>query len=480
MIDKKRIGIIGWILFLALVYFPLFLHLDSYPFKIWDESLFAMRAYHIAVEGSILENFSYFSHIIEHANLKPPLGSLFQALSFQLLGYNELGLRIPIALFALATSFLMIRLGKEVLNSYLPGALGTLILLTSTGYICTHVARTGDQDVMLAFWSFASMYAFYLYIHSSAFRQKFLWIMVACLVAGFLTKTVLAFFFLPGFFIYALIQRKLKGILQQKQVYAAIGILGVVVLGYYLLMNFLFDDFWKQVSEFVLSRYMGERNDQGQYFFYYFKQLITAEFLPWVILLPINLFLYYRSKQAAFRNISLLLWLCMLSNLILVSFSATRMSWYEAAAYPPAAMLAGVTLYQLLSLKRYHWTVLAPALLIFSWAYYRIIYKVTNYHITQPDEKIAYLMKKVKKELPELKHYTIYCQSHNSQVAFYSKMYNDQHDYDIRVMTFWDEEKVGIGNYLMLFNDQQLARSKEEHELELISAYDEVQLYLLK
>ncbi|MEO1449894.1 MAG: hypothetical protein AAFV07_10220, partial [Bacteroidota bacterium] len=41
-------------LFLAVVYFPLFLHLDHEPVKNFDEALFANRAFSIAYYGEYL------------------------------------------------------------------------------------------------------------------------------------------------------------------------------------------------------------------------------------------------------------------------------------------------------------------------------------------------------------------------------------------------------------------------------------------
>ncbi|MCB0844496.1 MAG: hypothetical protein KDE26_14675, partial [Bacteroidetes bacterium] len=44
------------VLFAIAAYFPIFLHLGSFPLKNFDESLFAMRAYKMAHEGEYLYN----------------------------------------------------------------------------------------------------------------------------------------------------------------------------------------------------------------------------------------------------------------------------------------------------------------------------------------------------------------------------------------------------------------------------------------
>ena len=101
-------------LFCLYIYFPLFLHLGVGPARLWDESLFAMRAGLMAEEGKYLLNYSYW---VEggsgHKNTKPPLMTWVQAGFIKVFGHSELVLRLPIALLATGAIFLMVWFFKK-------------------------------------------------------------------------------------------------------------------------------------------------------------------------------------------------------------------------------------------------------------------------------------------------------------------------------------------------------------------------------
>jgi 4-amino-4-deoxy-L-arabinose transferase-like glycosyltransferase len=472
---QKYISIVGWLLFGGLAYCCIFLHLDRIPIKVWDESLFAMRAYYLATQGALLDNFSYFPSFTDYPNLKPPLGTFIQAASFRLLGYNELALRLPTAIFALLTSGLLIYFSRRTFDSYLLGILASLILFTSSGYIAPHVARTGDHDVLIAFWVLASVFVFYGY--TQTFSRKYFWLLVVLLLAGFLTKSIVAFFVLPGFVLYLLCQNKLVAALKQPMLYLGIASLAVALLAYYLAMDQANPGFISKVSETVFGRYTGERNEQGHDFWFYFRQMGSSEFLPWVVLLPLNLYVYFATTNKNFKSLSLLLWSSLLSFLLVISFSATQLVWYEAPVYPLAAFMAGMTLYLLLSHTRIRMIATIVSLLAFIWAFYNTVHFNMHYQPSQPEEQFAYLMKKLEREQSSIKAYTIYSPPFNGQVGFYTPLYNEQKGYDIEVMTYWQDEQIRDHGYLMIYTDEQKTRAEQSYDLNLVAAYKNVRLY---
>jgi 4-amino-4-deoxy-L-arabinose transferase-like glycosyltransferase len=480
-IADKHILVIGWLVFLLLAYFPLFLHLDSAPIKIWDESLFAMRAYYMAIEGAYLPNFDYFPGITSYPNLKPPLGTLFQAISFHIVGFNELGLRLPVALFALATILLMIRISRDFFSTPWAGMIAGLVLITSTGYISPHVARTGDHDAMLAFWSLLSLYFFYLYQQQQR-NTRYLWALVATLVAGFLTKSVVVFFFIPGFIIYLFINRQLLAVLKDYKVYIAAAVVVSSILLYYWLMERYAPGFWKGVSKTVLGRYTEERNQQSLSFLYYVNSLATKEFFPWIFLLLLNLYQLITKRLGNLRALCMLLWCAVLSHLLIISCSATRLSWYEAAVYPALSLLAGISLFVALKPMKVfsRYATLILSVIVFASAYYQIVYWATHYQLEQSGEKMGYVIQHLQKKRPDIKQLTIYAQEFNGQTAFYSQVLNKQKEYDIEVMTYWDDSKIAPGGYLLLYREDQRQRAEEEYQLELVYQHQEASLYRIK
>ncbi len=104
------------IVILLLAYFPLFLHLEVMPYIVWDESRLAVSAF------EMLHNHNYW--VVTYGNhpdlwsVKPPLMIWVIALSFKILGYNTLALRLPSALFGLMTVLLVYQFCKKDLKTH--------------------------------------------------------------------------------------------------------------------------------------------------------------------------------------------------------------------------------------------------------------------------------------------------------------------------------------------------------------------------
>src|SRR5687768_3121088 len=93
------------ILLIGALYPVVFLKLDSFSLRLWDESMFAMNTF------EMIHNDEWFLPLYNGTadlwNSKPPLFLVTQMLSVKLLGYNELALRLP---SAIATTLILISL----------------------------------------------------------------------------------------------------------------------------------------------------------------------------------------------------------------------------------------------------------------------------------------------------------------------------------------------------------------------------------
>lgn len=474
-----------WRLFLAAAYFPVFLHLDSPPVRTWDESLFAMRAYYTAGTGAYLPNFEHFPGITYYRNLKPPFGTWLQAASFRLFGVSELALRLPVSAFVLATVLLQFFWLKKQTGRRWPGWAAGLILLTSAGYLTPHVARTGDHDAILAFLLLLQLWAGYRLLRAAPpLPRGPLWLLAATLLAGFLTKSVVAFFFLPGLLVFALYKRNLGPLLRQPPLYLAAAAVLAGIAGYYLWMETRYPGFLAAVRETVLGRYVAERNQMGQPFWYYFRELAAVRFLPWIVLLPLN-YLLRRRLTPAQRDLSVLLWSAVLGYLLIISFSETKLAWYDASVYPPLALLAGLALYQFdhwVADRRPRfrsWAAGGLFLLLFAPAYAFTVHRCATARLEGAEEQYAYLMRKLAREFPDLTTYTVYCGPFNGQVAFYTRWYNDRKGYDIRVATNFAEGDFRPGDRVLVCREEKKAALRERFELAAVTGYYGCQLYWL-
>lgn len=122
-----------------------FAYLGDAPVFPWDEARHGISAYEMAMTGDpIVTTYRYETDMW---NLKPPLSEWLQVVSYRLLGYTPLAMRLPSALCMMATCMVCLvfcwrRHGR------LPG-LAALVSLLSAGCLWTlHCARTGDADAL--------------------------------------------------------------------------------------------------------------------------------------------------------------------------------------------------------------------------------------------------------------------------------------------------------------------------------------------
>ncbi|MBL0341439.1 MAG: glycosyltransferase family 39 protein [Bacteroidetes bacterium] len=201
ILENKRIVLTSKvILLLALLYFPLFLHLERLPMKIWDEARYAVSACEMNLNGNYL--VVYFDGSPENWNTKPPMLIWIQTLMIKIMGVRELAFRLPSALAALFTALLMAYFSKKYLNSFWFGFISAILLVTSYGYVHHHGTRTGDYDSLLTFLMAAYSFSFFIFLESG--KVKFVHLFFSMLTLAVLTKSVQAVLFLPGLGILAL------------------------------------------------------------------------------------------------------------------------------------------------------------------------------------------------------------------------------------------------------------------------------------
>lgn len=487
---QQFLKILVWCLFIAAIYFPIFLHLDMPPIKVWDESLFAMRAYHFAETGTYLDNFSAFPGLVKYLNLKPPLGTIIQASFFKLLGVSELSLRLPTAFFALGICYLLLTLSKQLTQSVWTGVIAIFILLTTPGFVGVHVLRTGDQDVMVCFWMLLQLFYFFRYTKHK--RKNDLYGLVLASLLGFLTKSIFAFFWFPAFASFLILRKQLLPFMRRPQLWYALSTLLVGVLTYYWIMDSLFEGFFSNILDTVLGRYTITIDQHQHPFSYYFKRFYQVQFVPWLWLLPIALFFhfgFYKKQLKAFHG---LLWLCMSIHLLVISLSKTKLEWYDAAVFPLAAMIIALAFRQI-------WLIVFPYLplrqnpilptfvkilataLIFAIPYHTTIKSIYYKKWEYDTDIFAYQMKKLAIERPELKDYIIYCGSYDGQVGFYTRFWNEKKAFDIKVAEYWKEDIMQQGTYVLSCYREKIEKVKEEYKTETISTYEKCQvLHLLE
>ena len=333
---------------MLLVYFPLFLHLDYLPIRLWDESILGMNAIEMSHNHHYL--VTYFNGHPEMANTKPPLMIWCIVLFIKVMGFSELSLRLPAALAGLALCIFLFWAVRRYTGSAMFGFLVVCILITCRGYIRNHVTRTGEYDSMLVLFSTIS--SFYLFLAVDAIdkqkRSKYLLLFFVMLTLAVLTKGVACLMLMPGLFIYTLLRKKVLVFLNDRSFYAGLGVFIVFGFGYYFLRERFNPGYLKAIWENELGgRFANVNEGHAGPFFAYLNEIITWHFVNYYILFPVAILVGLGFSESRIRR---LVWFAIvtgLSFLFFISVAQTKLAHYDAPLFPYLAIITASLLYAL-------------------------------------------------------------------------------------------------------------------------------------
>lgn len=329
-------------LLLVALYFPLFLHLDSFSLRIYDEARRAVNAFEMWQSGNWLVTTFQFKP--EMWGTKPPLLIWCQSALMQILGPTVLAVRLPSALAGLATAILLFLFAFRKLGGWPAGILASLSLLTANAFLkSSHSARTGDFDAMLVFFCTVYLLAFFTYLENK--RARYLYVTGLGILLAVLTKSIAGLLFAPGLLLYLLIKSELLPLLRNRHFYlsAAICLLGIAA--FYLGREHYNPGYLQAVWENELGgRYTETLEAHKHPFSYYFRRL--PERFPYFLLFSL-LGMWWgvssvRQAQTLAQRIALYSTLLVLSFLLVISNSSTKLAWYDLPVFPFLSLLAAV------------------------------------------------------------------------------------------------------------------------------------------
>jgi 4-amino-4-deoxy-L-arabinose transferase-like glycosyltransferase len=330
-----------FLLLVLLAAFPLYYELGRNPVQLWDESRVAVNAVEMAQNGHWL--VPHFDGMPDHWNTKPPLLIWLEALSFRAFGYSTWALRLPTLLASLGTVLLLFKFAQRVLQRPLAGLLGVIVLVTCSGYVRLHVARTGDYDTLLTFWQVLLWTSFFQYLETGT-RHHLLWLSFA-LVAATLTKGPAGLLGLPGLLAYAIGRGRLWWLVRQPGVYVAAGSWLLVISSYFLLRERLDPGYWQAVQANDLGgRYLTVIEGHGSDWNYYLDNIQYHFFIQWLWALVPALVICWLQPPGLVRRAAGLLTVFVIGWLVVISSSKSKLEWYDAPIYPALALLVGLGL----------------------------------------------------------------------------------------------------------------------------------------
>lgn len=367
----EKITIIG---ILVICYLLFFYNMGNYPLIDVDET----RYVSIAKDMLNINDWSTLRLNGEFFFEKPPLYFWLLDTFFLIFGrINEVVARLPIALCATLTTFLVYFMGKKIVSRNY-GLISCLIMATSFEFLV--LARISILDMLLAtLTAFACFIGFLTFFAESEKRKMLLW-WAFYLISGFavLAKGVPGFIIPFGvMFLGNLVAGRIKEIF--KPVYCLPGLaifLLVTIPWHALMLNSYGDTFFHEyiykhhLERFVNSAELGRKEP-----FWFFIAVFAVGFLPWTLVFVSMLIdrskAFFKKSEEYFSKFSIeqlserweklddtQKWIGL--NVIFFAFtflffsvSSTKLPTYILPVFPPAAMLLGLYLTEYVSEGKY-------------------------------------------------------------------------------------------------------------------------------
>jgi 4-amino-4-deoxy-L-arabinose transferase-like glycosyltransferase len=341
----------------------------------WDESSYALNAQEMLEKGNPIE--VYLLGKPDLYNSKPPFAIWCMAFWIKILGFNELGVRMASAVFSLFSALLLWLIGIKLTNNKWMALMLPMILLSSYGFVGEHVSRTGDTDSILTFWILLQSIFLFAYTNSERDDRSNLYLMAfgIALSFGCLTKGIAGLIVLPGAFAWLLYTGKLKQIFRYRGFYIAILSFLILVVGYYLLRNYLTPGYWQA----VLNNEIGGRlqrqdflNQKTLPFYLYFDLMISHKrYFIWIFVLPLSLIYILTRKSDPRKKMGIFFIFIFTSIATLLALSKTKLEWYDAPLYPMMAAIIGISF--CLLMEKNEKVISLLFVCIFCWPYFMVI-----------------------------------------------------------------------------------------------------------
>lgn len=425
----------------------------------------------------------YYNGEMDYWNTKPPLINWLQILSMKTFGINEFAIRFPSALAGLFTVLFVFWFLKKHFN-ILAGFAGSLVLLTSVGFVTFHGARTGDTDALLTFFMTVSYLVILdIFISKSISRKKII-VLTVSFMLGFLTKSIAVFLFIPGVFIFAwMFERNyFKKLIKLKIIWISVITIISVAVGYILLRNSLQPGYLDLFFHSDLGR-VGTTIEKHQGpFWFYIDQLVNKRYSFWILFFVLSILVLTAKIKNEKSNVVLKYTASLsLFYLSFISISVTKLEWYDLPLFPLFALSISVFFYLLLEKVQLTGIKTIVAFLVLFFIPYKHVFGLsqTNHYTSfemQNEIKERYLKSNFSVyPLSNEFYYTIYHDGYMRSLEFYKKAYQSR----IKIkLTNKPEFQI---NELVWVSDDHLKKIVETHyKYEITDQFDNLNIYKVK
>ncbi|MEL6133515.1 MAG: hypothetical protein AAFR59_09155, partial [Bacteroidota bacterium] len=299
------------------------------------------------------------------------------------------------------------------------------------------------------------------------------------------TKSAMALFTIPAFFLYALSERKLLPLLRDRHTWILVGSYALAVGGLYFYLSTQCPDFLSKVwRNDIAVRYSEVMDGHEHAWHWYLSLILPRDYLYWIpfTLLGIGWMIWKKDKIGSLFK---LLGIVSVVWLAIIITAQTKLEWYICALYPLFAWMAGFGLWKIWEGLRnrlggvdsWKTQVLGWLLvgIIFGYPYYRVVDNVyfSDWFSSEP-ERYAHLMKQVAERSPEIQDYDVLYEGWNFHASFYILVYNETKGYDIHRLR--KREELEVPCYVMVSQPGVIEYLKTNYRWNAIHAREGAEL----
>jgi 4-amino-4-deoxy-L-arabinose transferase-like glycosyltransferase len=323
---------------LGILYFPLFGQLNSFPLILFDESRQAMNALEMHEHGNWF--IPHYQGNPDLLNAKPPFLIWTQVLLMNIIGENELAVRLPSAIAGLLTIILVFAFCNYYLKKFWTGLFSALVLVTSQGYVAAHVTRTGDYDAMVTLFLTFSILSFFIFIQTK--RNFYLHLFFISITMAAMTKGITTFLFAPAFLIFLVISKQLLSLFRNWHFYSGVAYTLLIIFSYYLIRDHYNPGYIQSVlNNEVGGRYLIEQYNHYRGFWFYFERIRTFCMGDWFIFLIPSILFGIFQRNLMHQNFMIFLSICIVTLYMVLGFAKTQCEWYIVPLLPLFALTIG-------------------------------------------------------------------------------------------------------------------------------------------
>lgn len=164
---------------------------------------------------------------------------------------------------------------------------------------------------------------------------------------AFLTKSFVSLFFAPALLMILIYFKKMESLFKSKWFYLGVILYAAVSIGYLLTRDFYNPGYIKYLIDHdFLSRYTNVVDSQKEPFDFYLNRLYEERFKWIVLVFPGALLMWF---NAMLRPVFVFLSVLFITYFLLLSFSVSKVEWYDLPLYPVLSVFCGYALCVLIS-----------------------------------------------------------------------------------------------------------------------------------